>query len=198
MSAPQPDARAIAIAVGEPLAEAVLDGVASVTEAPVPGMPVGVAWRVLSNAGPHPQQRIVGAWPDGSVGVLTADQAAWAELVAAWGARLRDPATARAYVEAYLALTRGAMVAVRVVTDVADLPWRPGSASEEGAKARLLADAPDMAPVEEQTPDGFHVELVLVVDQRLQRNRFDVRPDGSFAATSFQVLAEGLPFPIVR
>ncbi len=37
-----------------------------------------------------------------------------------------------------------------------------------------------------------------MVDQRLQRNRFDVRPDGSFAATSFQVLAEGLPFPIVR
>ena len=37
--------------------------------------------------------------------------------------------------------------------------------------------------------------MTLVVDNRLQRNEFDVSHDGTISA-SYQVLADGLPFPI--
>lgn len=37
--------------------------------------------------------------------------------------------------------------------------------------------------------------MTLVVDNRLQRNEFDVSRDGTISA-SYQVLADGLPFPI--
>jgi len=43
----------------------------------------------------------------------------------------------------------------------------------------------------------LHIELTLVVKQRIQRNLFDVTPDGRITA-SFQVVAEDLPLPIVR
>jgi len=39
--------------------------------------------------------------------------------------------------------------------------------------------------------------LTLVVDQRIQRNSFEVSRDGRLSAT-FQVLAEDLPLPIIR
>jgi hypothetical protein len=55
-----------------------------------------------------------------------------------------------------------------------------------------------VTPVAARTTDGFHVELTLVVDQRLQRNEFDVDPDGRITHTSFRVLAERLPLPIAR
>jgi hypothetical protein len=192
------DRRAVAMAVGEPMADQVLDGDAQLHPVPVPGIDGTVAWRVRGDAGPHPWQVYVGAWPDGSVRVLTADQDAWDELVAAAGARLDGPDEARAFVETYLEATRGAMTIVRVVDSTGDLRWRPGSDEEEESKAALLADPPEMGVTVEPAHDGFHVELSLVVDQRLQRNSFDVARSGAITHTSFQVLAEGLPLPVAR
>jgi hypothetical protein len=155
-------------------------------------------WRVRDESGPHPWQVYVGTWPDGSARVLTADQEAWGELVAAAGARIADEDEARAYVEAFLEVTRGAMVIVRPVGSLDDLRWRPGSDEEEAAKAALLANPPAMEPEVARTADSFHVELTLVVDQRLQRNTFDLTPAGEITGTSFRVLAEQLPLPIAR
>jgi hypothetical protein len=39
--------------------------------------------------------------------------------------------------------------------------------------------------------------MILVVDQRIQRNRLVVVPDGTVEAT-FEVLADALPLPIAR
>jgi hypothetical protein len=192
------DRLAVAMAVGDPLADQVLDGQASISPVAIPGIEPTVVWRVRDESGAHPWQRYVGVWPDGAVRILTADQGAWDDLVAATGADLGDEGEARAYVETYLEVTRGAMVIVRPIASLDELRWRPGSDDEEAAKGALLADPPAVAPVAARTTDGFHVELTLVVDQRLQRNEFDVDPDGRITHTSFRVLAERLPLPIAR
>ena len=90
------------------------------------------------------------------------------------GAHLDDETDARAYVEAFLEVTRGALVIIQPITSLDDLHWRPGSDTEEAARAALVADPPAIEPSLSRTADGFHVELTLVVDQRLQRNIFDV------------------------
>ena len=110
---------------------------------------------------------------------------------------LTDPDQARAYVEAYLEITRGTMVIVRRVAGLDELRWRPGSDAEEAARASLLDDPPDVAPVVEVAGWGLRVELTLVVDQRLQRNTFEVGGDGVIES-SYRVLADGLPLPIAR
>src|SRR5262245_10903600 len=102
MTAGDVDRMAVAMAVGDPLADQVLEGQASLAAVPVPGIDETVVWRVLDESGPHPWQLYVGVWPDGTVRVLTADQGAWDELVSAVGADLGDEAQARAYLEAYL------------------------------------------------------------------------------------------------
>jgi hypothetical protein len=198
MSAGDVDLRAVAIAVGEPLGDQVLDGQAQVAPVAVPGVEATVVWRVRGESGPHPWQLYVGAWPGGSMRVLTADQGAWGDLVAAVGAHLEGVAQARSYVEAFLEITRGALVIVEPVSSLDDLPWRPGSAAEEDARAALLASPPAMEPVLAPTPGGFHIELTIVVDQRLQRNEFDLTRTGEIRRTSFRVLAENLPLPIAR
>jgi len=198
VTANEVDLRALAVAVGEPLADQVLDGQARVTPEAVPGIEANVVWRVRGESGPHPWQVYVGAWPDGRMRALTADQDAWGDLVAVTGARLVDEAHARAYVETFLEVTRGALVIVRPVGSLDDLRWRPGSAEEEDARAALLADPPAIAPLIARTADGFRVELTLVVDQRLQRNTFEVTRGGAITRTSFRVLAEHLPLPIAR
>ena len=198
MTARNVDLNTVAIAVGEPLGDQVLDGQAKLAPVAVPGIKGRVVWRVRGESGPHPWQVYVGIWPDGSMRVLTADQGAWADLVAATGTRLVDEAHARSYVETFLEVTRGALVIVRPVSSLDDLRWRPGSADEEKARAALLADPPPTAPVVARTADGFHVELTLVVDQGLQRNLFDVTPAGEITRSSFRVLAERLPLPIAR
>lgn len=198
MSASKVDLNAVAVAVGEPFADQVLDGEAQLAPVAVPGIEATVVWRVRDESGPHPWQVCVGVWPDGTARVLTADQDAWSDLVTETGARLVDEAQARSYVETFLEVTRGALVIVRPVISLDDLRWRPGSDEEEDAKAALLADPPVMAPVLARTADGFHLELTLVVDQRLQRNLFDLTPTGVITRSSFRVLAERLPLPIAR
>ncbi len=198
MKAREVDLKAVAVAVGEPLADQVLDGRAALTPVAVPGIKGIVVWRVRGESGPHPWQVYVGVWPGDSMRVLTADQDAWADLVAATGASLVDEADARSYVETFLEVTRGALVIVRPVESLDDLRWRPGSAEEEKARDALLADPPAIAPLLSRTADGFHVELTLVVDQRLQRNLFDVTRTGEITRSSFRVLAERLPLPIAR
>lgn len=190
------DPMAVAVALGEPLATAVLDGTAKLMPLPIPGIEGVIAWSVRHESGPHPIWANVGRWPDGTIRVLTADQAAWADLVRAAGARL-DEDTVLDYVKAFLEITRGAMVLVRPIASLDDIPWRPGSDTEEANRAALLADPPDPEPAVQVTPSGFHVELTLVVDQRLQRNVFDVTPTGEIDAT-FVTLAERLPLPIAR
>ena len=197
MTGPDIDLSAVAMAVGEPVASRVLDGDATLDPVPVPGMEDTAVWSVLDDFGGHPMRLYVGMWPDGSARVLTADQDAWSDLVATVGVHLTEPDQARAYVEAFLEITRGAMVIVRPVTDLDDLRWRPGSTEEEVAKEALLADPPVMAPLVEVEPSGFRVELTLVVDQRLQRNTFAVSANGEIES-SYRVLAEGLPLPIAR
>ncbi|MCY7419518.1 MAG: hypothetical protein LH650_13720 [Chloroflexi bacterium] len=193
-----PDLTAVALAVGEPYADQVLDGGAEVEPVAVAGITETVVWRVRGESGPHPWQVYVGAWPDGSVRVLTGDQDAWTDLVGSAGAHLTSATAAGKFVETYLEVTRGAMVIVRPVTSLDDLAWRPGSAEEESAKAALLAAPPSISPVLESSDDGFHVELTLVVDQRLQRNDFNLTSAGEISHTSFRVLAEHLPLPIAR
>ena len=196
MSAPL-DPFVAAPALGEPLASRFIDGEAIAHPLDIPGIADTVAWSVRDETGPHPIWANVGRLGDGRVLVLSGDQAAWAELARDAGAHLPDAATALAYVKAFLGTTRGTMVVVRPVADIADLPWRPGSPEEEARKAALLADPPDLAERADTTPEGFHVELGLVVDDRLQRNRFDVTADGAVTA-SFDVIAEALPFPRAR
>lgn len=191
------DPYAAAPALGEPLGGLLIGGEAKAVPLDIPGVDHTVAWSVRYEAGPHPIWSNVGRWSDGTVRVLTADQGAWAELVRDAGISIASEEVAVAYAKAYLEITRGSMVLVRPVESVDDLPWRPGSGDEEAAKAALLASPPDLAPRAERAAGGFHVELALVVDQRLQRNTFDITADGVVTA-SFDVLAEGLPFPIAR
>ncbi|HEV8545855.1 MAG TPA: hypothetical protein VGQ64_06155 [Candidatus Limnocylindrales bacterium] len=198
MTANEVDLSAVAVAVGEPLADQVLDGEARLAPVALPGIESTVVWRVRGESGTHPWQVYVGVWPDGSIRVVTADQGAWEDLVAATGAHLEDEAQALSYVETFLEVTRGAMVIVRPVRSLDDLRWRPGSAEEDDAKAALLADPPAVAPLVDRTADGFHVELTLVVDQSLQRNLFDLTQAGEITRSSFRVLAEHLPLPIAR
>ena len=178
MTTQGPDLTAVAIAVGEPLGGQVLDGQTRLAPVAVAGIGGTVVWRVRGESGPHPWQVYVGVWPNGSMRVLTADQGAWADLVAAAGGHLASAVQARSYVETYLEVTRGAMVIVQPVTSLDELRWRPGSDKEEAAKAALLADPPPTAPLVDSSADGFHVELTLVVDQRLQRNLFDLTSTG--------------------
>jgi hypothetical protein len=161
----------------------------------VPGLAAQAIWRLRDTGADHPLQVYVGRWPDGTVRVLTDDQPAFFDLVETVGAAITDSDTAIGYLRAFLEATRGATVIVRVVSDLADLRWRPGAPDEEARREAFLADAPITPPHAEPTPDGFHVELCLVVDQRVQRNTFEAARDGTLAA-SYRVLAEDLPLPI--
>jgi len=190
------DKTTVAMALGEPLGDAVLDGQASLEAVEVPGVESTIVWRVRDELADHPWQAHIGRWPDGRVRVLAADQDAWADLIRATGARLTGADQARAYVETYLEVTRGPMVIVRPITSLDELRWRPGSDAEEAAKTALLASPPDLAPVATESGDGFHVELALVVDQRLQRNSFDLSPSGEITTASFEVIADALPLPV--
>jgi hypothetical protein len=156
-----------------------------------------VAWLVRDDGADHPMQCHVGVWPDGAVRLLSDDQPAFFDLVAATGADIGDPSTAIGYVRAFLEITRGPAVIVRELGDAADLRWRPGSQAEEANRARFEADPPIEPSVVEPSDGGFHVELTLVVDQSVQRNVFDVGRDGSIRA-GYRVLADGLPLPIAR
>jgi len=193
------DPGAVARALGEPLGEAVADGQARIDPVDVPGVEQTIVWRVRDELSDHPWQVYVGRWPDGDIRILSAEQEAWADLVAAaGGARLEGADEARAYVATFLEVTRGTMVIVAPIKSLDELRWRPGSDDEEKAKTALLDDPPDVAPVSEATDDGFHVELTLVVDRRLQRNSFEVARDGEIKRSSFKILAERLPLPIAR
>jgi hypothetical protein len=191
------DLEAVARAVGPGLGPEVRSGEASVEPVPVPGAPPGVIWAIRDDLLDHPLQGYVGLWPDGLVRLLSDDQEAWTDLMRAVGVRLDDPQTAVDYVRRFLEVTRGPSVIVYEVIDAAGLPWRPGSPAEEGRRQTLLTGQPLPPPVAERTTTGFHVELTLVVDQRIQRNLFDLTPSGEIDA-SFQVLADELPLPIAR
>ncbi len=190
-------AEGVADAVGPGLGAGVRSGAAQLLPVEVPGVDGSAVWLVRDERLDHPLQAYVGRWPDGTVRVLSDDQDAWAWLIEQVGAHIDDPATALGYVRQFLEITRGPSVLVREVTGPEDVPWRRGSAAEERRRAALLS-GPDLeGPVAESTASGFHVELTLVVGQRIQRNLFDVAADGRIGA-SFRVLAEDLPLPIVR
>jgi hypothetical protein len=193
----QIDRAQVATAVGAGLGERVADGTADLTPVPVPGLGDAVVWRVEDATSDHPLAVYVGVWPDGVMRVLTDDQPAFFGLVRAVGVELTDPDTVLGYVRGFLEVTRGASVIVRVVSDLGDIRWRPGSPQEEAHREAFVADSPIRPPGVEASDDGFHVELYLVVDQRVQLNTFDVARDGSIAA-SYRVLAEDLPLPIAR
>lgn len=188
---------AVADAVGPGLGQGVLQGSATILPIAVPGVERAVVRLVRDDGPDHPLQAYVGQWPDGQVRVLSDDQAAWADLMVAVGAHIDSAATALGYVRQFLEITRGPAVLVREISAADELPWRPGSADEERRRADFLVGPAVPAPVAERTGDGFHVELTLLVGQRVQRNLFDVTPDGGVHAT-FRVLADDLPLPIVR
>lgn len=191
------DLEAVARSVGTGLGPQVQSGEASVEPIPVPGAPPGMIWAIRDALLDHPLQAYVGRWPDGTIRLLSDDQGAWTDLMEAVGVRLDDPETALGYVRRFLEVTRGPSVIVYEVTEAAGLPWRPGSPAEEERRQALLAGQPLPPPVAEGTTTGFHIELTLVVDQRIQRNLFEVTPSGAIDA-SFEVLADELPLPIAR
>ena len=188
---------AVAQAVGDGLGPAVLGGTADLLPVAVPGVREAAVWLVRGDRRDHPLQAYVGRWPDGTVRLLTDNQPAWMELMEVVGVRIEDPETALGYVRQFLEVTRGAAVIVHEVSSVDDLPWRPGSADEEARREAFLAGPAIDPPVVEATDQGFHVELTLVVDQRVQRTIFDVAADGTVSA-SFRVIAQELPLPIAR
>lgn len=196
MSDQQIPTAAIADTVGEPMGPDVLDGTVDVHRVHVHGAPSAVIWRVRDNHLDHPQQAYVGQWPDGRTQLLNDDQSAWMQLMDAAGVRIDDAATALDYVLEFLEVTRGPMVNVRPIARLSDVPWRPGSEDEEARKEQFL-QTPFSEMVSEPAGEMFHVELTLVVDQRIQRNSFELSRDGRLSAT-FQVLAEELPLPIIR
>lgn len=191
------DRDALVAAIGPGLGEGVRGGSAAIVPVAVPGVADAVTWLVRDDSLDHPLQAYVGRWPDGRVRLLTDDQAAWASLIAAVGAHIDSGTTALGYVRQFLEITRGPAVPVREIDDADELPWRPGSADEERRRAEFLAGPPLPKPIVEAGNSGFHVELTLLVGQRVQRNLFDVTPDGRIEA-SFRVLADDLPLPIVR
>lgn len=195
------DRDAVVAAVGPGLGEGVRRGSAAILPISVPGVAEAVTWLVRDDSLDHPLLAYVGRWPDGQVRVLSDDQAGWAALIAAVGAHIDSGATAIGYVRQFLEMTRGPAVPVREVSGADELPWRPGSADEERRRADFLAGPPVPEPIVEPIGagegDGYHVELTLLVGQRVQRNLFDVAPDGRVDAT-FRVLADDLPLPIVR
>src|SRR4051812_42312234 len=193
----RPDPAPLADAVGPGLAPAVLDGSAVVRAVPIPGVAEDIAWLVRDDHADHPMQAYVGVWPDGTVRVLSDDQPAFFDLVAANGANIADPSTALEHVRAFLELTRAPMVIVREIEAASDLRWRPGSEAEEANRRRFEAAGGVEPPVAEAADGGVHVALTLVVDQRVQRNEFDVQRDGSMR-TGYRVLADDLPLPIAR
>jgi hypothetical protein len=170
---------------------------AQVEEHPVPGTDASCVWLVRAVQLDHPMQAYVGRWPNGQVRLLTDDPEAWMDLIDAVGVSLDDAHVALAYVREFVEVTRGASVLVREVSGPEDLPWRPGSPAEEARRTAFLSNHDIEGPVAEQTAEGFHVELTLVVDQRIQRNMFDVGLDGRITA-SFRVIATDLPLPIAR
>jgi len=187
---------AVAVAVGPGLGVGVRSGTAELRAVPVPGVAPTVVYLVRDEHLPHPLQAYVGVWPAGQVRVLSDDQDAWAALMAEVGVRIDDADTALGYVRQFLEVTRGSSVLVREITGPEDLPWRPGSPDEERRRATFLAGPPIDGPVAEAAADGYHLELTLMVGQRVQRNVFDVTTDGRVSA-SYQVLADDLPLPIV-
>jgi hypothetical protein len=189
--------QAIAQAVGPGLGANVLSGSAELLPIAVPGVAETAVWLVRDDRLDHPLQAYVGRWPDGNVRVLSDDQDAWADLIVALGVQIDNPVTALGYLRRFLEVTRGTSVIVREITSQDDLHWRPGSAAEEERRAAFVSGAELEGPVGEVTGTGFHVELTLVVDQRVQRNFFDVTRNGQITA-SFQVIAEDLPLPIAR
>lgn len=191
------DPDAVADAVGPGLGGGVRSGQAELRPVDVPGVPGTLVWLVRDEQLAHPLQAYVGRRPNGEVTVLSDDQQAWNELMPGAGVHIDGAATALGYVRQFLEITRGPSVLVREVTDPQTLPWRPGSPDEERRRAEFLARGPIDGPIAEAAGDGFHVELTLMVGQRVQRNLFDVGPDGTISA-SYRVLADDLPLPIVR
>lgn len=187
---------AVALAVGEPLDEHVRHGHAAIGRVRLPGGPEGALWTVRLERLAHPILLHVGQYSDGRATVVTDDPKAWEALVADVGVRLDSADVALDYARCFLEATRGHQVFVREVARPEDLPFRPGSEHEEERRREVLADLEIPPPNAEQSGDGFHVELTLVVDQRLQRNHFEVTRDGAIEAT-FDVLADGLPFPTI-
>jgi hypothetical protein len=58
-----------------------------------------------------------------------------------------------------------------------------------------MADPPIEPPSAKRTADGFHVDVWLIVDQRIQLDTFEVASDGKVSA-KFRVVAADLPLPI--
>ena len=140
------DRRAVAIAIGQPLGDQVIDGQAKLMPVAVPGIRGTVVWQAKDETGSHPWQVYVGSGRTARYGCSARTRAhgqIWCRLV---GAQLDDETDARAYIETYLEVTRGAQVIVQPVAALADLHWRPGSEAEGAARAALLADPPISRP----------------------------------------------------
>ena len=73
MTTHQPDPAAVAVAIGPPFGDEVLDGHARLAGVTVPGTKRTIVWRARGESGPHPWQLYLGAWPDGQMRLLTAD-----------------------------------------------------------------------------------------------------------------------------
>ena len=157
----------------------VLDHDAKLAPVGVAGMEGTVVWRVRGRVGSTPLaglcRRLARRLRAGAHGSTRTPGRNWS---AAAGAASQHRCRGTLYIETYLEVTRGAMVIVRPIDSLDDIRWRPGSAEKRTPRRQCWPIRQTTTPLVEAAGDGYHVELTIVVDQRLQRNVFDITAQG--------------------
>lgn len=182
------------------LAKLLGDPMTTVRAYPASWLPAGTICEVQHMAVRHPVAFYAGVGTDGRVWMLTDDPDAFTDFARAQGVHLSDGGDASAYVRALLETTRSTSTLVYVLDDVSGIKFRPAVDEREQAQREAFVDTyRDVIrpPAAEPIPDGWEVQAFVVVDQRVQRNRIDVTPAGTFRAR-FEVLADDLPLAVGR
>jgi hypothetical protein len=182
------------------LAKLIGDRMTTVRPYPAPWLPSGTICDVRHMAVRHPVAFFAAVGPDGRVWMLTDDPDAFTDFTRAQGVHLADRQEAADYVRALLETTRSMSKLVYVLDDVSGIKFRPAVDEREQARGEEFVDTyRDVIrpPSAEPVADGWEVEAFVVVDQRVQRDRVDVTPAGTFRAR-FEVLADDLPLAVGR
>lgn len=175
------------------------DDSTSIAKREAPMLRDGVIYRV-EHAGPHhPVLFFLGVTPGGTE-VLTNDLEAFERFAKASGVSLETEKDVLDYVLAFLEVTRDTSTLVYRIDSVDQIRFRPTSTDEERrAQDEFVEENRNViaAPAVSSMGDSSRVEFFVVSGPRVQRNTFDVSPDGTIEP-SFEVIAEDLPLTIGR